>query len=234
MLIKNKYSDKVKVIRLLKNYGYCLGNNLALKYVSKDTEYILFQNPDAILAKNCGVDVIKCDIERDELGVADADCAVFTEVLEHLHYYRALVALVRISRALRVKGHLILTTPNIASLFRRLRLLLGKQPIYKYHVREYTVDEVLEMVREAGFDVVKAYYSIVNDLTHIDAEHNDYLKISGYRDLIKVAVKRSTKLNILRALVYPIVKLVPSLRQLIVVIGVKVREPSVKPFERWG
>jgi len=128
---------------------------------------------------------------------------------------------------------LILTTPNIASLFRRLRLLLGKQPIYKYHVREYTMDEVLEMVREASFDVVKAYYSIVNDLTYTDAEPNDYLKISGYRDLIKVAVKRPTKLNTLRALAYPIVKLIPSLRQLIVIIGVKVREPSVKLFERW-
>lgn len=128
---------------------------------------------------------------------------------------------------------MILTTPNIASLFRRLRLLLGKQPIYKYHVREYTMDEVLEMVREASFDVVKAYYSIVNDLTYTDAEPNDYLKISGYRDLIKVAVKRPTKLNTLRALAYPIVKLIPSLRQLIVIIGVKVREPSVKLFERW-
>jgi len=141
--------------------------------------------------------------------------------------------LARISRALRAGGYLILTTPNIASLFRRLRLLLGKQPIYKYHVREYTMDEVLEMVREASFDVVKAYYSIVNDLTYTDAEPNDYLKISGYRDLIKVAVKRPTKLNTLRALAYPIVKLIPSLRQLIVIIGVKVREPSVKLFERW-
>uniref|UniRef100_A0A7J3Z7I7 Methyltransferase domain-containing protein n=1 Tax=Ignisphaera aggregans TaxID=334771 RepID=A0A7J3Z7I7_9CREN len=185
------------------------------------------------IAKNCGVDVVKCDIERNELGVADADCAVFTEVLEHLHYHYAPVALARISRALRAGGYLILTTPNIASLFRRLRLLLGKQPIYKYHVREYTMDEVLEMVREASFDVVKAYYSIVNDLTYTDAEPNDYLKISGYRDLIKVAVKRPTKLNTLRALAYPIVKLIPSLRQLIVIIGVKVREPSVKLFERW-
>ena len=190
------------------------------------------------IAESCGVEVVKCDIERDELGVADADCAVFTEVLEHLHYYYAPVALAKIGRALRIGGHLILTTPNIASLLRRLRLLLGRQPIHcKYHVREYTMDEVLEMVREAGFDVIEAYYSIVGDLIYVDAdvdaEHDEYLKISGYKELIKIAVKRPTKLNTLRALAYPIVKLVPSLRELIVVIGIKVREPSVKLIERW-
>jgi len=93
------------------------------------------------------------------------------------------------------------------------------------------------MVREAGFDVIEAYYSIVGDLIYVDAdvdaEHDEYLKISGYKELIKIAVKRPTKLNTLRALAYPIVKLVPSLRELIVVIGIKVREPSVKLIERW-
>jgi len=82
---------------------------------------------------------------------------------------------------LRIGGYLILTTPNIASLFRRLRLLLGKQPIYRYHVREYTMDEVLAIIREAGFNIVKAYYSAVNDLTYIDAEPEAYLKISKIR-----------------------------------------------------
>ena len=50
--IKARYGDKVKVVKLSKNYGYCLGNNLALKYVSKDAKYILFQNPDAILERD--------------------------------------------------------------------------------------------------------------------------------------------------------------------------------------
>jgi len=43
--------------------------------------------PYLSIAGSCGVDVVKCDLERDESKVADADCAVFTEVLEHLHYY---------------------------------------------------------------------------------------------------------------------------------------------------
>jgi SAM-dependent methyltransferase len=185
------------------------------------------------IAKACNVDVVRCDLERDELGVDNADCAVFTEVLEHLHYYYAPLVLSRISRALKPGGALILTTPNIASLFRRLRLLLGIQPIYHYHVREYTMREVVSLLREAGFEVIKAYYSIVNDLIYIDADPEEYLRISGFKDLVRIALKKPTKLNILRLLTYPIVKLRPSLRQSIVIVAIKTREPVTSPFERW-
>lgn len=50
--VKARFGDRVKVVELGKNYGFCLGNNLALKYVSPDAKYILFQNPDAILSRD--------------------------------------------------------------------------------------------------------------------------------------------------------------------------------------
>jgi GT2 family glycosyltransferase len=50
--IKARYGDKAKVVELSRNYGYCLGNNLALKYIDKDAKYVVFQNSDAILAKD--------------------------------------------------------------------------------------------------------------------------------------------------------------------------------------
>jgi glycosyltransferase involved in cell wall biosynthesis len=40
--VKIMYGDRIKVVRLPKNYGYCLGNNLALKYTS-NSRYILFK-----------------------------------------------------------------------------------------------------------------------------------------------------------------------------------------------
>jgi hypothetical protein len=47
-------------------------------------------------------------------------------------------------------------------------------------------------------------------------------------------VKRPSGLNALRLLAYPLVRLRPSLRQLIVVVGVKVGEPKPEAVERWG
>jgi hypothetical protein len=62
------------------------------------------------------------------------------------------LVLSKINRALKLGGALVLTTPNIASLFRRLRLLLGIQPTYQYHAREYTMREAASLLREAGFE----------------------------------------------------------------------------------
>jgi len=36
------------------------------------------------IAEVCNVNVVRGDLEGDELGVGNADCAMFTEVLEHL------------------------------------------------------------------------------------------------------------------------------------------------------
>jgi hypothetical protein len=84
--------------------------------------------------------------------------------------------------SLKPGGHLVLTTPNIASLLRRFRLLLRRQPIYRYHVREYTTSEVLAMLEKAGFMPVEFYYSAVNDLTYVDAEPEDYKRLRSYAD----------------------------------------------------
>jgi len=137
------------------------------------------------------------------------------------------------NRALKMRGYLILTMLNIASLFRRLKLLLGKQPIYRHHVREYTMEEVLELIKRAGFDIVESYYSHINDLTYIDVNQEDYLRVKGYKDLIGITIKRPTKVNILRTLAYSLIKLKPSLRQSIIIVATKVKEPKAKIIERW-
>jgi hypothetical protein len=40
--------------------------------------------------------------------------------------------------------------------------------------------EVVSMVEAAGFRVVEAYYSIVNDLTLVDAEPEGYPRAPGF------------------------------------------------------
>jgi SAM-dependent methyltransferase len=158
------------------------------------------------IAKAYNVNVVRCDLERDELGISNADCAVFTEVLEHLHYYYVPLVLNKINRALKHGGVLILRTPNIASLFRRLRLLLGIQPIYRYHVREYTMKEVISLLREAGFEIVKAYYSIIADLTYIRYRSRGTPKDLKLQRLGENSFKEAYKTKHLKAPSIPISK----------------------------
>jgi hypothetical protein len=80
-------------------------------------------------------------------------------VIEHLavsprHVLRFL------GSALRSGGWLVLQTPNAARVGNRLRLLAGRNPFEQLrensldpgHFREYTVDELLELSRETGFE----------------------------------------------------------------------------------
>ena len=100
-------------------------------------------------------------------------------------------------------GVLILITPNIASLFRGLRLLWGIQLTYQYHAREYTMREAVSLLREAGFEITKAYYSVVNDLTLIDADPEEYLRISSFKDLVRIVFKELYETKHLKALSIP-------------------------------
>ncbi|MEM4976686.1 MAG: hypothetical protein QXT64_05115 [Desulfurococcaceae archaeon] len=103
-----------------------------------------------------------------------------------------------------------------------------------FHVHECTKKEVVELLERYGFRVLEACYSEVNDLTYVDAEPGECVKLKPYRDLLKLVARKPTKLNILRALVYPLVKAIPSLRILIVVVAEKTSYiESSRGVARW-
>jgi hypothetical protein len=56
--------------------------------------------------------------------------------------------------------------------------------------------------------------------------------VKSYKDLIRITIKRPTKANILKTLAYPLVKLKPSLRQSIIIVATKVKEPKVEVIVR--
>jgi len=241
-----EFHRRLQVLELIAEY--CRGRRVidfgaspfitscALKFMGFEVVAVDFDPEEyGRIAKACGVQAVRADLERDRVPVGDgwADCAVFSEVLEHINPYYVGHTVSEINRVLRPGGILVLTTPNIASLFRRIRLLLGIQPQYRLHVHEYTKPEVKDLLGRHGFRVLRSFYSDVDDLTYVDAEAEEYFELGTYRQLIRLALRRPTKLNILRLLAYPIVKSVPGLKMLIVVVAEKsFGSPGIEVY-RW-
>lgn len=116
----------------------------------------------------CEIDLF--DAERDRFPYPDGHFATVLccELIEHLAE-DPMHMMAEINRVLRPGGHLVLTTPNIASLRAIAAVLQGYHPGYfpaylrpearqqgeARHTREYTPREVARLLVDAGFEVVR-------------------------------------------------------------------------------
>ena len=116
----------------------------------------------------CVIDLF--DAERDPFPYPDEHFATVLccELIEHLQR-DPMHMMAEINRILRPGGHLVLTTPNIASLRAIAAVLLGYHPglfpaylrpgegkeedAGARHAREYTAKEIARLLIEAGFEV---------------------------------------------------------------------------------
>jgi SAM-dependent methyltransferase len=109
------------------------------------------------------------EAERFPYGDASFDALLFCEIIEHLHT-DPMKVMKEIKRVLKPGGVLVLTTPNVAKLQNRLRLLAGKNINDRYsgygpygrHNREYTRNEVSRLLHYCGFDQEEAFTADVH------------------------------------------------------------------------
>lgn len=112
------------------------------------------------------------NIEKDEFPYKDDffDLVLFNEVIEHLSQ-SPVIPLKEIYRVTKKEGYLMVTTPNIVRSINRLKLFLGKtimypldvffenegrgNNIYHRHNREYTLDEVLELLTKTSWKIIE-------------------------------------------------------------------------------
>ncbi len=120
----------------------------------------------AEMAKEYCENVIVGDLETmDSLPYprASFDFILFADVLEHLK--DPLRALVKLRSWLRDDGHIVCSIPNVAHIYVRLNLLLGRWDyediglMDRTHLRFFTRSTARKLVEDAGFSIEEQEYS---------------------------------------------------------------------------
>lgn len=121
-------------------------------------------------ARENGVEAVHCDVEREGWPVPceSVDVVVAAEIIEHI--YDTDRFLKKIRACLVPGGVLIVSTPNLVALGRRLLMLLGYAPHMEYAIREHDAGHIRYFVRETlcrlqednGFRVEKVTSDLVN------------------------------------------------------------------------
>ncbi len=113
-----------------------------------------------IKAKGQGMDIsLGDDFEKPlKLKNNSLDLLIALEVIEHL--YDTDHFLQEINRSLKSKGYLIISTPNLASLGNRFKLLFGGYPKYLEfsregagHIHLYTPNVLINQLKQSGFKI---------------------------------------------------------------------------------
>lgn len=171
-------SPKPRQILEIGAYPYFLTKSIADLGVDVTTIDKVLNDADVDTLQPLGIRPRRCDIEVDRLPFESDtfDLVLCNEVFEHLRI-NPIFTLREVLRVLRPGGRLMLCTPNVLSargwyniIFRqRLYSDTGGvyetfSPLYKSesrfvgHVREYTMQELVDFTRKCGFDVLSAFY----------------------------------------------------------------------------
>jgi 2-polyprenyl-3-methyl-5-hydroxy-6-metoxy-1,4-benzoquinol methylase len=166
-ILKNIQDDNLKIIDL-----GCWDGSYAVRYKKKtNTVYGIESSITAAAeARRKGIIVEQGDfMEKTFFKDKKFDVVVAGEIIEHV--YDTDLFLEKIRKLLKTDGILILTTPNVASLPRRILLLLGMNPILEYrvivditagHIRYFTFSDMYKLLSDHGFSLITSRSDVVN------------------------------------------------------------------------
>ena len=127
------------------------------------------------IAQQRGLKVKICDIQHQELPYSNSyfDIVILGDIIEHVFDTDDLLR--KCKKVLKKGGKLLITTPNVASIGRRIMLFLGINPFLEYsaylptanlppvgHVRYYTRNDLLRQLKKHNFDSVSIHGDELN------------------------------------------------------------------------
>jgi 2-polyprenyl-3-methyl-5-hydroxy-6-metoxy-1,4-benzoquinol methylase len=157
----------------------CNDGQLALAFKKYGDVMGIDINKDAV--KRSIKNGIKC-IHTDVYGLGKKyysyfDVVIAGDIIEHV--FNTDNFLYEIDKLLNVRGVLLLTTANIASLGRRMMLLFGQNPYTEYstmlpnkeynvgHIRYYTAKNIKDQLEMVGFQEVEVFGDKINITSNI-------------------------------------------------------------------
>ncbi|PIS08817.1 hypothetical protein COT75_05045 [Candidatus Beckwithbacteria bacterium CG10_big_fil_rev_8_21_14_0_10_34_10] len=97
------------------------------------------------------------------------DLIIMTDIIEHL--FDPDKVFQKIRKKLKLNGELIITTPNLASLTRRIQLFLGLNPSTETRLNKYSAGHIRYFVKKNLFELLSNYkFKVIHfssDLIHL-------------------------------------------------------------------
>ncbi len=126
------------------------------------------------------LNVVKCNIELEDLPFKEEfDFIFFNEIFEHLRI-NPIEVVGKLYSVLKKDGLIVLTTPNLNEICKRLKHLKGHDfddPYFEFlkldrlghmgHVREYTLSQVCKFLTAKGFEIVNYEFRSFYDFQSI-------------------------------------------------------------------
>lgn len=124
------------------------------------------------------------------------DAVVSFDVIEHIEDDKA--ALDEIFHVCKKGGFLLLGTPNRLRLSNRLYALIGKRVTYPYflgpetiHLREYIMAELINLIENSGFGILKTVYVWVGLVGKIDRGLKKFPKfLNSYAQYLLIIARK--------------------------------------------
>lgn len=165
-ILKNIPDNNLKVLDL-----GCWDGSYAIRYRKKTNMVygIEDSSTSANRAKKRGIIVERGDFMKNNFfSKIKFDIVVAGEIIEHV--FDTDLFIQKIHKILKPKGSLILTTPNVASLPRRILLLFGKNPLLDNriygntagHIRYFTFEGIDKILQDNGFHIIEFCSDVVN------------------------------------------------------------------------